>query len=140
MERSPALSIKYSMESHDSEGLGVSILIYVAAVFGVLAVFVLPVYYATGPTVYDSPPLARSGPLQGGPAYTHRDSARHTLAVLKRETLIDPAVLAALNSKAKKTAQPRRSAPQATKRATRTDIAGLQAGQERTSIFPFSLF
>ena len=46
------------MNSNETEGLGLSVLIYMAAILGGLALLALPVYLASETQVYANPPLA----------------------------------------------------------------------------------
>lgn len=92
------------MNLDETEGLGLSVLIYVAAIFGGLAVLGLPIYLALKPTVYDNPPLAQADPLLNGPVIGARQVARAPLAMLKHRVIVDPEVVAALNAKIKQPA------------------------------------
>lgn len=96
------------MNNHD-EGLGGSIGIYALAMLGALALFALPAYWATSPTVYENPGVTASR-LPGGPAYLNRP-AEFPLAVLRTQQIVDPTMLAELNAKSATTSP--------TKRATR---------------------
>src|SRR5665647_2490236 len=82
------------MDTSDSEGLGLSLAIYVAAIACVFVLIAVPVYWANGPTVYDNPPLARSGPLMNGPIVGRQVSSAVPLVMLKRQASVDPAILA----------------------------------------------
>lgn len=129
------------MDTSDSEGLGFSVAIYIAAVACVFVLIAVPVYWANGPTVYDNPPLARSGPLMNGPVVGRQVSSAVPLIMLKREAIVDPAILAGLNAKAEKqTAKPRHAPNKGAPRATGTPVADLQPDRPRRSFFPFSLF
>jgi hypothetical protein len=96
------------MNSIESEGLGLSVLIYMTAILGGLALIGLPFYLATQPQVYDNPPLTRANPLLNGPVIGQRDTAVPPLAVLKHRTIVDPKFVATLNAKINKINQPER--------------------------------
>ena len=101
------------MDASESEGLGLSLLLYVAAIAGTLALVAAPVYFASRPQVYDNPPLARADPLLNGPIIGAREATRAPLAVLKRRTIVDPKFVATLNAKIKQPERDRRrAAPQ----------------------------
>jgi hypothetical protein len=89
------------MNSSESEGLGLSVLIYITAIFGGLAALSLPVYLAVKPTVFANPPLAQANPLLNGPVIGERDIGPAPLALLKHRTMVDPKLVAALNAKVK---------------------------------------
>jgi len=127
------------MDTSDTEGLGFSLAIYVAAIACVFVLIAVPVYWANGPTVYDNPPLARSGPLMNGPIVGRQISSAVPLVMLKRQTIVDPAILAGLNAKAEKSAKPRHTTKVAP-RSSGTPVADLQPDRTRRSFFPFSLF
>lgn len=128
------------MDSSESHGLGLSLLIYVAAIAGTLALVAVPVYVANAPEVYENPPLARADPLLNGPIVGKRVSSSVPLAILKRETLVDPAIVAALNAKAKKEAPVRHPVQRTAHRAAGTPVADLQPERPRHSFFLFNLF
>jgi hypothetical protein len=126
------------MDSSDSEGLGLSVLVYMAAMTGALALFALPVYLAAQPTVYDNPPLAR-GDLNG-PVIGYRGSAGFPLAFLKKQTIVDPAIVAALNPKVAKSAQTKNASHRTAQRSKVTSMAEVQPERQRRPFFLFSLF
>ena len=95
------------MTSPQSDGLGISLAIYLAVILGVLAVVALPIYLANRTQVYPNPPLARADPLLNGPVIGERVPTSLPVAMLKKRTIVDPATLAALNAKAEK-AEPAR--------------------------------
>lgn len=129
------------MDTSASEGLGFSVAIYVAAVACVFVLIAVPVYWANGPTVYDNPTLARSGPLMNGPIVGRQVSSAVPLVMLKRQTIVDPAILAGLNAKAEKhAAKPRHATQKVAPRSMGTPVADLQPDRTRRSFFPFSLF
>jgi hypothetical protein len=86
--------------NNTDEGLGLSIAVYALAMLGGLALFALPVYWATSPTVYENPGVTASR-LPGGPAYANHP-AEFPLAVLKREQIVDQKMLAELSAKSEK--------------------------------------
>ncbi len=125
------------MDSSVSEGLGVSILIYMGAILVPLMLLGLPLYFAIAPTVYENPPLVRSDTLlMNGPIVGRRVSTTTPLAFLKREILVDPATLAALKLNAK----PQRSSNKVARRPTGTTVAELQPERHRRPFFLFSWF
>jgi hypothetical protein len=87
------------MNSSETEGLGLSVLIYMTAIIGGLALIGLPFYLATKPQVYDNPQLARANPLLNGPVIGQRDTAVPPLAVRKHSNIVDPKFVATLNAK-----------------------------------------
>ena len=126
------------MTRSQSEGLGLSLLVYAAAIVGVLIAVGLPVYLANAPQVYDNPPLAKADPLLNGPIIGERVSARVPLARLRRETIVDPSVVKKLNAKAEKPA--RHPVRQAERRTKRTPVAELRNEPKHETFFLFDLF
>jgi hypothetical protein len=114
------------------EGLSGSVLIYVTVLFGVLALFFLPVYYANGPTV-----LQNSDAESVHETLAVRASGSFPLAVLKHDDIVDSATLAALNAKPKHVAATHRSA---SRMHTESSVAGLTPERSSRGFFPFSLF
>ena len=102
------------MNAHHEEGLGLSVLVYLAAMLGGLAAFVVPVYLANGPTVLQSPDAR----IQANRIFNARRYDRHfPVARLEHEAIVDPATLAELSAKAKES-KPARSARIHTPRRT----------------------
>ncbi len=128
------------MTRSESEGLGLSLLLYAAVIAGVLTAVALPVYFANAPKVYDNPPLASADPLLNSPIIGERVTTRVPLAHLQRKAIVDPAVVAALNAKAKKPEPARHSVRQALERARRTPVAELQPEPTHSTFFLFKLF
>ena len=124
------------MDSSDSEGLGLSLLAYMAAIIGALALFALPVYWAAQPTVIDNPPLARGS--VNGLVISYRDPTAVPLALLKKQTIAEPAIVAALNAKVAKSAQ--NASRRIAQRPKATSLAEVQPERQRQPFFPFSLF
>lgn len=132
------------MGTSDSEGLGLSLLVYMGAILGALALLAVPVYVATKPQVYGNPPLASANPLLNGPIVGERVAGRLPVAVLQRQAIGDAESAKWLTAGSRKT-QP--GAP-ATHRTVRRDaaisngipVAELQNGRRRTAMFPFNLF
>jgi hypothetical protein len=124
----------------ESEGLGLSLLIYAGAILGVLALAALPVYIINRPQVYEIPPLAHADPLLNGPIVGSNVSTRFLLARIKRETIVDPAIVAALNEKARKAAPVHQTKYRTVQRETGTPVAALQPERKRPAFFLFSLF
>lgn len=127
------------MDSTDSEGLGLSVLVYLGAILGALALLAVPAYYATRAEVHANPPLAQADPLLNGPIVGDRLAGRFPLARLQRQTLVDPETVALLAPKAKKS-EPTRAVARPAPRATGTPVATLQTERSRPAVFPFNLF
>ena len=127
------------MNSTESEGLGLSLLIYAAAIAGGLALIATPVYLANSSQVYDNPPVARANPLLNGPIVGARAAERTPLAVLKHRILVDPKIVASLNSKAQKS-KPRAVAQRAAPRSRGTAVAEVRENPRQPTFFLFKLF
>lgn len=127
------------MDQADSEGLGLSVLLYLGAIVGALALLAVPAYYATRAEVHANPPLAQADPLLNGPIIGDRLAGRFPLAMLQRQTLVDAETVALLKPKAKKS-EPARVAARPVHRATGTPMAELQTERNRPAVFPFNLF
>lgn len=128
------------MTQSESEGLGVSVVIYMTAILGGLAVAVLPVYLANRPQVYDNPPVTHADPLLNGPIIGEHVSTRVPLALLKRETIVDPAMVAALNAKLEKPSPVHHAVRRTAQRSNGTPLAQLQPAPKRHTFFLFDLF
>jgi hypothetical protein len=126
------------MDSSDSEGLGLSLLVYMAAITSALALFALPVYLAAQPTVFANPPLVRGN--LNGPVIGYRGPTGVSLALLKKQTIVDPAMIAALNAKVAKSAQTKKASHRTAQRSKATSLAELQTERQRRPFFLFSLF
>ena len=86
------------MNAHHKEGLGLSLLVYLAAMLGNLAALVVPVYLANGPTVLQSPDAR----MQANRIFNaRRYDRRFPVARLEHQAIVDPAMLAELSAKAK---------------------------------------
>ncbi len=127
------------MNASESEGLGLSVLIYASAIFGTLAVVAVPIYLAVKPQVYENPPLVRADPLLNGPIVGYRVSTRVPLAILKRETILDPKIVAALNAKVRNVER-HASQQVAARRPQGTPVAELRDEPQRPTFFLFKLF
>ena len=138
------------MNSTSSQGLGLSLAVYLAALFGGLTLVVWPIYYANSPTVIENTAQPMQGSPLAKPLYADRRGEAFPLALLKKPDIVDAQSLAALNSYAKAPAalQPRRAAastgavrPQHEQTASTEYAAERQRPQQRRSFFPFfSLF
>jgi hypothetical protein len=128
------------MMRSESEGLGLSLLLYAAAIAGVLTAVALPVYIANAPRVYDNPPLANADPLLNGPIIGKRVSTRVPLARLHHKTIVDPAVIATLNANVEKPEPVHHTVRRTADRAARTPVAELQAEPKHATFFLFRLF
>lgn len=94
------------MSPYEDKDLGVSLLIYMAAILGVLAVIVVPVFLANGPTVEPN----SSAKLTLSMLDARRNDSSFPVAHLKEKAIVSPALLAALDAKAEK-AKPSRDRP-----------------------------
>ncbi len=137
------------MNSTSSQGLGLSLAIYLAVLFGGLTLVVWPIYYANSPTVIENTAQPMQSSPLAKPLYADRRGEAFPLALLKKPDIVDAQSLAALNSYAKASAaQPRRAAattgsahPQHEQTASTEYAAERQRPQQRRSFFPFfSLF
>lgn len=128
------------MDTADSEGLGLSVLLYLGAIVGALALLAVPAYYATRAEVHANPPLAQADPLLNGPIVGDRLAGRFPLAMLQRQTLVDAETVALLKPRATKKPEPVRTAARPVHRAAGTPMAELQTERSRPAAFPFSLF
>jgi hypothetical protein len=82
------------MDLDDDQGLGLSLLIYMAAIATAFAVLVvMPVYVYSGPTVY---PSSRVTSFSQIAAMRERD---FPLARIKNDEIVDPAILEGLNAR-----------------------------------------
>ena len=124
---------------NESEGLGLSVLIYMAAIFGGLALIAAPVYLATRGQVYDNPPLAQTSPLLNGPVIGKRDLGPTPLAVLKHRTIVDPKFVATLNAKINQP-EPRHVTHQAAQRPRGQTVAEVHDEPQRPTSFFQMLF
>ena len=130
------------MHASDSEGLGLSVLVYLGAILGALSLFAVPAYYLTRAEVHQNPVIAQSDPLMKGPIFGDRVVGSFPLATLQRQSLVDAETLAILTPKSKaasKKAEPRVAARPA-RREAGTPMAELQTERGRPSPFPFNLF
>jgi hypothetical protein len=90
----------YPSEARD---LVVSVLIYLGAILFGLALFVVPIYLASRPTVVEnagSPALA--GSVDRTLASGGSGGQRFPVAHIKRQTIVNPATLTELNAEAEK--------------------------------------
>jgi hypothetical protein len=90
------------MYPSEAKDLAVSVLIYLAAILFGLALFVVPIYLASRPTVVEnagSPALA--GKVDRSLA-TRSGDQRFPVAHIKRQTIVSPATLTELNAEAEK--------------------------------------
>ncbi|MDO8875177.1 MAG: hypothetical protein Q7V40_03615 [Pseudolabrys sp.] len=127
------------MDASDNEGLGLSVLVYLGAILGALALLAVPAYWALQPTVYANPPLAQADPLLNSPIIGQRIASRVPLVALKRQSLVDAETTAFLNPK-KKAVPAQRVASRPARRVAGTPVADLQTERGRPAIFPFNLF
>ena len=103
-----------------------------------------PRYFGRNRTIYDPwhylPVLARKpGALRNGAPFQDWDLPP-ALARLRRETILDPAIVEALNAKAEKAAPARHTVRRSAPRSDRTPVAELQAEPKRQGFFLFNLF
>ena len=128
------------MEGTNSEGLGLSVLLYLGAIFGAFMLLAFPIYWALQPQVYDNPKLAQSNPLLNGPIVGERAAGGFPLAVLQRQIIADAETTALLNPRKKKADPAPRTATRTARRETGTPMAELRVEQPRPAVFPFNLF
>jgi hypothetical protein len=125
---------------HSDEGMGLSVAVYAIAMMCGLALFVLPVMWANGARVYDNPGVAAAH-LPGGPIRADNRS-EYPLASLHTQQIVSPAMLAELNTKARKekpaVRHASRPALQHYAQADREDEA--PTPHRRRGFFLFSLF
>ncbi|RDV03786.1 hypothetical protein [Undibacter mobilis] len=123
------------------EGLGGSLAIYAAAIFGVLALIAVPIYAAVAPQVYDNPAPEPLDPLLQGPIIGNRVSTPLPLSHLKPEILADPKYAAELNAKVKRSSLARHQTPHVARvREGEPAVAELPARRERSGFSLFGLF
>jgi hypothetical protein len=131
------------MNSRD-EGLGFSVLIYLAALLCGIAVFAVPLYLASRPTVIDNASVQTVDKTLAARA----DKTVFPVAHLKHETIVNPATLAAVNAEAEKAEQAHRPPIHTARRVyeprrepIRRSFAEV-APEHRPNFFPslFSLF
>lgn len=128
------------MDTANHEGLGLSVLVYVGAIFGALALLAAPVYYATRGEVHENPRLAQSDPLLKGSVISDGTANRFPLAKLQRQSLVDAETTAFLTPKPKKAEPAQRVASRPARRNAGTPMAELQTERGRPSPFLFNLF
>lgn len=103
-EPSLASAVLEGMTKAESEGLGLSILVYFGAIVAAFTAIVVPVCLANTAQVYDNPPLPPADPLLNGPIIGEREPASRPLAILHHRVIVDPKIVAALNAKVKEAA------------------------------------
>jgi hypothetical protein len=139
-ERKPHLATLDRMDGSESEGLGLSVLLYLGAIFGAFVLFAMPVYWAVQPQVYENPKFAQSSPLLNGPIVGDRAAGRFPLAVLQPQILADAETKALLSARARKPEPAPRPVTRTARREPTTSVAGRRSERARPSIFPFNLF
>ena len=90
------------MRMHRKDGLGGSILLYVATLGGVLGLVALPVYFFNGGTTYENPGLAAYHPPPGASLIRQDDPSKRQFAILARDSVVTPDQIAAISAKSKK--------------------------------------
>jgi hypothetical protein len=128
------------MNNSDSEGLGLSMLIYAGAIVVALTTITVPVYYANTAQVYDNPPPPPADPLLNGPIIGDREPARHPLAILKHRVIVDPKVVAALNAKVKKATPEPHVAEHVERRPVNVSRSEPRPEPRHSTFFLFRLF
>ena len=133
------------MNTSDSEGLGLSLVVYMGAILGAFAVLAVPVYVATKPQVYANPPLASANPLLNGPIVGERVAGRLPVAVLQSQAIADAESTKWLTARNRKAEPAPRGAQRVAQRQNATADepapAELQTRRRtRVAVFPFSLF
>jgi len=115
--------------------MGLSLVVYAVAMLGGLALFVLPVLWASGATVYENPGVKTAG-LPGGPTYASRHS-QFPLALLKRQQIVDQTALNELNAKAAQKAPPAHRVARASHRSYAQASENDDQRPARRSFFPW---
>ena len=90
------------MSPYEDKDLGLSLLIYMVAILCTLAVFVVPVVLANGPTVLPNPRGKAARSMLAAHLAAHLNESSFPVAHLKEKDIVSPALLAALNAKAEK--------------------------------------
>jgi hypothetical protein len=116
------------MSAYEDRDLGLSVLIYVAALACGIAIFVVPVLLANGPTVIRNPG-AQNAVAQMVAA--RRSGDRYPVARLKQDEVVDPSTVAALSAKVKRAERERRRAAAAHRSARRLQHARRRAAPLR---------
>jgi len=101
------------------EGLGLSLLLYLAALLCGLAVIVLPVYRANRPTVIENANARMLARSANGIPGIHTSHRRFPVARLKDQPIVDPATVTELNAEARKNEQARVAPVHITRRQPR---------------------
>jgi hypothetical protein len=125
------------MQTSEHEGLGLSVLVYLGAIIGALALFAVPVYYAARGEVHENPKLAQSDPLLNGTVIVDRLATRFPLERLQKQTLAEADPVVTTPKPAKKEPKVAAARP---RRDGGTPVAELQPQRTRQAMFPFSLF
>jgi len=118
--------------SHNDQGIGLSVAVYALAMIGGLTLFVLPILWASGATVYANPTV-KSVALPGGPRYAHRQ-AEFPLVMLKQQQIVDQTALNELNANS-----PRKAAPshRVARAAHRNYAQATETDEQRPARRPF---
>ncbi len=128
------------MINRRDEGLGLSVLVYAGVMVTGLALLVTPVLWAMGPTEYSNPQLPKYDITSSRPL-AHQQK-QIPLARLKREEIVNPTMLAAINAKPAKNERVREA--RGPSRAARTAFAQApdydEASRPRRGLFGWSLF
>jgi hypothetical protein len=139
-ERSRTFATLDRMDGLESEGLGLSVLLYLGAIFGAFVLFAVPVYWAVQPQVYENPKFVQASPLLNGPIVGDRVAGRFPLAVLQPQILADAETKALLASRTRRAQPAPRPVARTARRETATAVAELRTEPTRRAIFPFNLF
>jgi hypothetical protein len=108
------------MTAYDDKDLGLAVLIYIAALLCGIAVFIVPVLIANGPTVIANPTAQHAIAHM---AALRKSDGPYPVARLHRDDIVDPAKIAALNAKIAKAEHARHSAAAYQRRVRRTQDA-----------------
>ncbi len=133
------------MDGSESEGLGLSVLLYLSVISGAFFLLAIPFYWAVQPQVYDNPKFAQSSPLLNGPIVGERRASGFPIAMLQPQIIADAETRALLKSrtdKAKPAPRPvtRTAVTRTARHEARTSVAELRTERTRPAIFPFNLF
>jgi hypothetical protein len=136
----PRFAALFHMDGSESEGLGLSVLLYLGALLGAVVLLAAPIYWAIQPQVYENPKFVQSNPLLNGPIVGKRMAGGFPIAMLQPQIIADAETKALLKARAKKTEPAPRPVTRTARRETGTPVAALRDERTRPGIFPFNLF
>jgi hypothetical protein len=92
-----------------SDGLGLSVSFYLAALLCGLMLFALPVYFMNSGTTLANPGVAAYDPPPGATLIRRADPNAEKLAVLRHQDIVTPAQIAAVNARGGVAEKPHRT-------------------------------